>query len=221
MKLDIRYADYFPEYSNYFLRSLRLLKSIHGVTNSENLFDDELTEWLLDNGFIQSQFQISIYNKYSQDGTKIVVLSVVDDCVYWYNSEGIGKWFVGNLGMIIHVKFLGYQNWFMSIRIYLMKDHLISVDQAIYADSIVAKYLDTATFKKSTKFYNITLPSDMIFTKSYASNSDEQVDKLTTKINIHYRACIGSLVYLSSTILDLSFELNKLAKFHQTLVKYI
>ena len=43
----------------------------------------------------------------------------------------------------------------------------------------MAKYLDTSTFKTSTKFYKTTFPSDMIFTKDDASTSDEQVDKLT------------------------------------------
>ena len=76
------------------------------------------------------------------------------------------------LGKIFHVDFLGYAHWFMSIRISQMKDHYISVDQAIYATSIVAKYLDNYTFKKSTKFYNTTLPSDMIFTKDDVSTSD-------------------------------------------------
>ena len=63
----------------------------------------------------------------------------------------------------------------MSIRIYQMKDHSISVDQARYATSIVAKYLYTATVQASTKFYDTTLPSYMIFTKADASTSDEQV----------------------------------------------
>ena len=57
---------------------------------------------------------------------------------------------------------------------------------------IVAKYLDTVTFKVSKKFYKTTLPSDMIFTKADASTSDEQVEKLTREFSIHYRACIGS-----------------------------
>ena len=54
-----------------------------------------------------------------------------------------------------------------------MKDNSISVDQAIYATSVFAKYLDTATVKASTKFYNTTLPSDMIFTKDDTSTNDE------------------------------------------------
>ena len=56
-----------------------------------------------------------------------------------------------------------------------MKDHSISKDQARYATSIVEKYLDTSTVKVSTKFYKITFPADMIFTKEDVSTSDEQV----------------------------------------------
>ena len=47
VKLDMRYADYFPEYSQYFGRALKLLKSMYGMTNSGKLFADELTELLI------------------------------------------------------------------------------------------------------------------------------------------------------------------------------
>ena len=93
-----------------------------------------------------------IYYKYAPYGSRIVVLSYVEDCVYWYTNEDIGKWFVDTLGKRFHVKFLGYAHWFMSIRISQFKDHSIYVDQARYANSIVEKYLDTATVKVSTKF---------------------------------------------------------------------
>ena len=53
VKLDMRYADYFPEYAQYFGRALILLKSMCGMTNSGKLFSDELTEWLIEAGFIQ------------------------------------------------------------------------------------------------------------------------------------------------------------------------
>ena len=79
----------------------------------------------------------------------------------------------------LHVNFLGYAHWFMSIRISQLKDHSISVDQARYATYIVAKYLDTATVKGSKTFYKTTLPVDMIFTKEDVSTSDAHVEKLT------------------------------------------
>ena len=153
-----------------------------------------------------------IYYKYAPDGSKIVVLYYVDDCVYWYTNEDIGKWFVDTLGKILHVKFLGYAHWFMSIRISQLKDHSISLYQDRYATSIVAKYLDTTTVKVSKLFYKTTFPADMIFTKEDVSTSDEQVEKFTREYNIHYIACIGSLICLLSTRVDFSFEVHKLAK---------
>ena len=107
VKLDMRYADYFPEYSQYFGRAFKLLKSMYGMTNSCKLFADELIEWLIDEGFMQPQCQMSIYYKYAPDGFKIVVLSYVDDCVYWYTNEDLVKWFVDILGKRFHVNFLG------------------------------------------------------------------------------------------------------------------
>ena len=103
----------------------------------------------------------------------------VDDCVYWYTSEGLVKCFVDTLDIRFHVNFLVYAHWFISIIIFQMTYHSISLDQDRYANSIVAKYLDTATIKKSTKFYKATLPFGMIFTKYYAYISDDQVENLT------------------------------------------
>ena len=101
----------------------------------------------------------------------------------------------------------------MSIRIYQLKDHSNSVDQARYATSIVAKYLDTVIVKGSTQFYKTTFPSDMIFTKYDTSTSDEQVEKFTRELNIHYRSYIGSLIHLLSTRVEFSFAVHKLTKF--------
>ena len=112
------------------------------------------------------------------------------------------------------MNFLGYAHTFMSINISQMKDHSVFVDQDRYAtSSIVERYLYAATVKVITSFYNTTLPSDMILTKEDVSTSDEQVEKWTRKFNIHYRSCIGSLIYLLSTRVDLSFAVHKLAKF--------
>ena len=110
VKLDSRYADNFPEYSSYLGRDLRSLKYMYGMTNSGKLFDDEFTEWLIESVFIKYQFQMYIYYKYAPDGTKIVVLYFIDDFVYLYTSEALGKWFVNTLRNIFHVNSLGFAN---------------------------------------------------------------------------------------------------------------
>ena len=80
------------------------------MTQSGTFFSDELTEWLLEAVFIQYQCQTSIHYKYAPDGSKIVLLSYVDDCVYWYTNEDPEKWFLDTLGKIFHVKFLGCEH---------------------------------------------------------------------------------------------------------------
>ena len=76
---------------------------MYGMTNSGNLFDYELIDFLLQVGFIKYQYHVSIYYKYVTEGTRIVVLYYDDDCVYWYTYEALGKWFVDALGKIFHV----------------------------------------------------------------------------------------------------------------------
>ena len=88
---------------------------MYGMNNSGKLFYVELKQWLLEAGFIQFQCKMSIYYKYAPDGTNFFVLSYVDDFVYWYTYEAIGKCFVDTLGKIFHVNFLRYAHWFMSI----------------------------------------------------------------------------------------------------------
>ena len=53
VKLDMRYAEYSTEYSQYFGRALKILKSMYGMTNSGKMFADELNEWIIEEGFIQ------------------------------------------------------------------------------------------------------------------------------------------------------------------------
>ena len=91
------------------------MKSMYGITNSGKLFADELTEWLIELGYIQSQCQMSIYYKYAPYGSKIVVLSYVDNRVNWYTSEAILEWFVVTIGKILHMNYLGYTHSFVNI----------------------------------------------------------------------------------------------------------
>ena len=71
---------------------------------------------------------MSIYYKHAPDGSKLVVLYYVYDCVYWYTYEELGKWFVDTLVKIFQVSFIEYEHWFMSIMISQLKYHYISVD---------------------------------------------------------------------------------------------
>ena len=53
----------------------------------------------------------------------------------------------------------------------------------------------------------------MIFTKQYASTSDEQTEVISRDYNFHYRSCVGSLIHLFFTREDLCFEVHNLGNF--------
>ena len=54
------------------------------MTDYGNLFSDELTNCLIyKSAFNQSKCQMSVYYKYAPHGSKLVVLSYIDECVYW------------------------------------------------------------------------------------------------------------------------------------------
>ena len=50
---------------------------------------------------------MSIYYKYSPEEKNIVVLSYVDDCVYWYTSDAIGNFVCGYFRKEITCELIG------------------------------------------------------------------------------------------------------------------
>ena len=81
---------------------------MYGITNSGKLSSDALTECFINEaGFKIYKFQMSINYRYAPE---IVVLSYVDDCVYWYIYEALVKCFVDNLRNRFNVKFLGFSH---------------------------------------------------------------------------------------------------------------
>ena len=57
------------------------------------------------------------------------------------------------------------------------------------------------------------LPHNFVATKEDAAKSDVIVKELMPEFNLHYHACIGALIYLTATRIDISFAVQKLAKF--------
>ena len=122
---------------------------MYGTNNYVKVFDDEITNWLIyEAGFNHSKCQMYVYYKYATDVSKLVVLSYVYDCLYWYTYKELENWFVDKLGNRLLMNFLVYAHWFMPIIISQLNDHYISVNQARYPTSVVANYLDTDTIKK-------------------------------------------------------------------------
>ena len=88
---------------------------MYGMTNYEKLFAYELTNCLIDaSGFKLSQCHIYIYYKYEPDGSKLVVLYYVDDCVYWYIKMVFGYYWKEVLCEIIRICTLVYVHYYIT-----------------------------------------------------------------------------------------------------------
>ena len=64
---------------------------------------------------------------------------------------------------------------------------------------LICLVMDVVGVSMYPQFFVEALPHDMIFTKEDASTSDEQVGVFYREYKVHYRACVGSLIYILST----------------------
>ena len=86
------------------------------------------------------------------------------------------------------------------------------MDQTMYTKNLVTKYLDSITIKENPKWNKTTLTHDIVLAKKYASTIYEQVEKLSRDYKIQYIACVGLLIYLSSTGVDFCLAAHKFLK---------
>ncbi len=81
------YGSIFPEFKQYCGTPLRLLKAMYGMTLSGKFWYQDLLEFLVSMGFLQSTvIRCLFYQKYS-DGSVIFILNYVDDMLYYGTSD--------------------------------------------------------------------------------------------------------------------------------------
>ena len=59
----------------------------------------------------------------------------------------------------------------------------------------------------------------MILTKEYGCTNDKQVEVLSRGYKLHYRACVGSMIYLLYKSVDLCFVVHKMEVFSSNIGK--
>jgi hypothetical protein len=141
------------------------------------------------------------------------VLNNVDDMLYFGVSDVEVKLFLECLQQRFNLELLGQAHWCLATRINQLSNYDIELDQSRYSQSIVKKYLETAGTKKVVTVHSTPLPSDFIPSVVDCSVDESLSQQLAVEYNIDYASCIGSLIYLGMTRVDIIFAVNKLAKF--------
>jgi hypothetical protein len=75
------------------------------------------------------------------------------------------------------------------------------------------KYLDTAGCAKNNRRHETPLVLDFMPTSDDCSVDEADTKRLKSEYNIDFASYVGSLIYLGMTHVDISYAVNKLAKY--------
>jgi hypothetical protein len=108
---------------------------------------------------------------------------------------------------------MGQVHWYLVTWINQLNNNDIELDQSQHCRSIVKKYLYTAGSKKVMSHHSTPFALDFVPTSEDCSNDEDASKVLEQEYNINYTSCIGSLIYLAMSRFDITFALNKIAKY--------
>jgi len=193
------YGSIFPEFKQYCGTPLRLLKAMYGMTLSGKFWYQDLLEFLVSMGFLQSTVICCLfYQKYS-DGSVIFILNYVDDMLYYGTSDQTLLGFEMKLSERFNLELKGQVHWYLATRITQLASYDIILDQTRYCKAIIKKYLDSVGCKNVIRKHTIPLTTDFVATLEDCSKTEESATELGEEYKLDYASCIGSLIYLSQT----------------------
>ena len=167
VKLPAHYAILCPEYAQYCRHPLRLIKAMYGMGLRGKFWFQDCMEWLVsdDISFKQSEVEKSLFTRKEKDGSTTYLLIYVDDSLY-FNTANDVKLFEKQISERFMVGFMGWAHWFLPVRIAQDKDFNYTLDQNIYANMILTKYLEKIAPDITTTEKKRYLPEDFIPSKS-------------------------------------------------------
>lgn len=189
--------------------------SMYGTTLSGKYWYLELQDFLLEIGVKASQNMQCLFTKNHGKHSRMYLLNYIDDMLYYGTTEAIVKQFKEQLQQRFNVEFLGQAHWYLATRINQLSNFDIEIDQSRYCMAIIKKYLETAGAKKVPNQHSTPLALDFVPTSEDCSVDENASKLLEQEYNFEYASCIGSLIYLAMTRCDITFAVNKLAKFSE------
>ena len=210
VKISVDTGEACPKYANITGKPLKLKQGLYGLTTSGKCWADELFNYLLEQGFKQSQVDPCLLIKRQDKHKYLKLINYVDDMLFYGDSDETENEFFKNLKNRFNVNLLGNVHWYLGFRIRrLGLDYVI--DQSRYALNISEKFSKCANIKPRSS----PLPLDFTPTKEDMASTPEEKNEVNKLFgDLHYRSAIGALIYLSSgTRSDITFAVSKLAKF--------
>ncbi|KAG8480521.1 hypothetical protein CXB51_024618 [Gossypium anomalum] len=169
----------------------------------------KLTEVLVDNGYIQSLHDYSLFTKVK--GNKIVLLLIyVDDLLITENDGGMVAELKGILHLNFNIKDLGHLKYFLGIEVVRSKEGIV-LHQKKYALELIADLGLRGACCASTPLEQNAKYTTADYDKQVQGNT---LDGMLEDVTV-YQRLIGILLYLTHTRPDITFAVQHLSQFMQ------
>ena len=220
LQLPKEFAEYVPEYKEYFERPILLAKSIYGTTIAAKFFNDDLATWLTTNTdmkFYRSEVDPCLFIHRSMEGNKTVALFLivyVDDCLFFGTSDEIEKKFGKYLSQRFNLELQGWSHWFLGTRLYRENDGSYILDQETFVKHVLNRYCGNDSIWGLPPMQSTPAPIDYVFSKANRPKDAEEEQIIKTKYpGLSMASAVSSLLYVAlNTRSDILWIVNKLAK---------
>ena len=197
---------HFPNHVLYFKKTLYSLKQ------APRAWYDRLTQYLVSHGFTRGKSNQTLFIK-REDDELIIAQVYVDDVIFGSTKDELAHSFSKLMQGEFEMSMIGELTHFLGLQI-RQQDSSIFLSQSKYARNLVKKFgLESASFVRTPMSPNVRLT----------------VDLLGRSVNSSlYRSMIGSLLYLTTSRPDISYNVGVCARYqanpkesHMTALKRI
>lgn len=185
---------------------MKLNKALYGIKQAPKEWNDNITEYLKEQGFKQCVKDTCVFIKHAQTNKRIILGLFVDDIQVSYHDNDKKEW--NEIKVKLKEKYelsdIGATSHILGMRVMRRSDGSIYLDQERY----VKEKLDELRMENSGA---VATPA-AAGVKLSASDSSSDIDNVT-----EYRVIVGSLLYASkSTRADITHTANVLSRFMKT-----
>lgn len=176
----------------------RLKKALYGLKQAPRAWYVRLSTHLLSKGYVRGSIDKTLFVKRVQNHVMIAQV-YVDDIIFGSTSESFMKEFTKVMDSEFKISMCGELRYFLGLQVRQLRDGMF-LSQSNFAVNLVKTFgMETATAISNPMGTSAKISEDL---------TGKSVDQTL------YKSMIGSLLYLTSSEPDISFNVGVCARFH-------
>ncbi|CAN1345666.1 Retrovirus-related Pol polyprotein from transposon TNT 1-94 [Linum perenne] len=175
----------------------KLKKALYGLRQAPRVWYDRLSSYLLSNGFSRGTVDNTLFLKFHSSDILLVQI-YVDDIIFGSTSDALRNSFGEMMATTFEMSLMGELKFFLGLQVDQTESGIF-IHQTKYTTDLLSRFNFSSAKPAATPMATTT--------KLSAIDSEESTD------NTHFRALIGSLLYLTASRPDILFCVCLCARF--------